>query len=251
MNIACFMPVRNEADILEWTLRALFREGVSAVHALDGWSTDGTYEILRSYPRVTVQRWPPERDDGVWSCERTLEKIEKMAAASCANWCMLSDADEIRVSNFADRLVDQVILADKRGDNVIDHVVGSFQPVDDGWNFTKNPEEYFRFYTQDPAIDGVCKPAQEKLWKNNLLVDIHSSGGHTLYRPDKRLSPVSLVMKHYPFRNSIQARAKLEDRIARRDHREHHDYGWGVHYDSLIEKRDFIQPVERLHQWET
>ena len=244
MRLACFMPVHNEADILPWTIGAMRREGCE-VHVLDGWSTDGSFEIARDL--ASVEHFPAAGDDGLWSCERTLLHIEDLAVASGADWCLLSDADEIRVSPFpGDRLIDAVQRANEDGFNVVDFRVISFQPVNDAYR--GDPEQHFRYYTEDPAIDGVCRPQQEKCWRNDCRVDIHSYGGHKLERPNKLMYPERLLMKHYPFRTLAQARRKLAARLGRRDKREHTDYGWGVHYDGM-DPTTVIRDKATLKEW--
>jgi hypothetical protein len=241
----CFVPVFDEADILPWTLAAMKREGCE-VWVLDGWSRDGSWEIAQELAD-RAERFPAEGDDGIWSLIRTLSYIEQLALDSGADWCVLSDADEIRRSPIpGERLIDRVEKISDAGYNVIDFEVMSFQPVDD--SYKGDPENYFCYLTDDPEVDGVLRLPQEKLWKNDDLVNIHSSGGHILYRAAKNICPEKLLMMHYPFRTMAQAQRKLSSRLERRDPQEH-AVGFGVHYDK-IDLAEIIRPVETLKPYQ-
>jgi glycosyltransferase involved in cell wall biosynthesis len=240
MNILAFLPCLNEADILPWTLDHMVRQGIR-VHVIDGWSTDGSFEIARDFlpPWVTVERFPASGPSPLQSCREILAHIEELAWYSNAEWCYLSDADEIRRSpEIETTLHDMIVRVDASGYNAIDHRVYAFFPVDNGWQgedglYGIPPEEYFRHYNE---TDMICTIPQEKAWKNNIggvRIDLVSSGGHQVQFPGKRVYPVKFVMKHYPFRNSAQALQKILTRLTRRDEREHRD-GWGVHYDRYL-----------------
>ena len=241
MNIVAYMPCYNEADILPWTLDHMCRQGIR-VHVLDGWSTDGSFEIARDFlPRwVTVERFPAAGPSPLQSCREILTRIENIAWFSSAAWCYLSDADEIRRSpEIETTLHDMIVRVDEAGYNAIDHRVYAFFPVDNGWDASgsmdrESPEEYFRHYNE---TDMICTLPQEKAWCNRggIRVDLASSGGHQVRFPDKRVYPVKFVMKHYPFRNQEQAVGKMKTRLDRRDEREHRD-GWGVHYDGYLNR---------------
>lgn len=223
------MPVLNEVDVLPHVLAHLLAQGVQ-VHILDGWSTDGSYEMAQATPGVTVEHFPDSAPSPEWACRPTLHRIQDLAASSGAGWCLLNDADEWRRSaNPQETLAEGVARLDAAGYNVIDHKVFAFFCTGDGWTGTVSPELYFHYYN---TTDMICGLPQEKLWKNSRPVDLVNSGGHSIHFPGKRLAPETWIMKHYPFRTPAQARAKLETRLKRRCQEEHRD-GWGVHYDEF------------------
>ena len=244
MTAQCFMPVYNEADLLPHVLAHMRSQGVD-VHALDGWSSDGCWEILRDAgPGVTAERFPARADDGVWNCRRTLRRVESLAQASKADWCCLSDVDEWRRSpRPGETLAEGIARWDAEGYTVIDHRVYAFFCTDSGW--TGGPEKYFRWYN---TRDMLCTLAQQKIWKNVGRVNLVDSGGHTIRFPRKRVAPEWFTMKHYPFRTPAQAREKLETRLARRCHEEH-QAGWGVHYDEFPPGFSFCWNPADLKWW--
>jgi glycosyltransferase involved in cell wall biosynthesis len=160
MNILAFAPVFNEADILPWTLDHMLRQGIR-VHVIDGWSDDGSYEIAKHFnPMVTVDRFPSRQASPIQVCRDILAQIEILAYDSGADWCYLSDADEIRrAPNPEETLHNDIVRVDSLGYNVIDHRVYAFFPVDNGWQgddglYGISPEEYFRHYNE---TDMICR----------------------------------------------------------------------------------------------
>lgn len=245
MTIQAFMPVLNEADVLAYTLRHLIGQGIS-VHVLDGWSSDGSWEIAEK-EGATRERFPADRMSPYWECTPTLARIEQLARESKADWCLLNDADEFRYSNRpGETLAAAIARADRAGANVIDHRVFVFLPVDDGYQ--GEPESYFEYYTDDPKVDILCGLPQIKAWKNDGPVCLTSTGGHVAERPGRVLWDETLVLKHYPFRTQKQASERIRTRLARRCHAEH-DKGWGVHYDVFTPETRFIRDRAALKRF--
>ena len=250
MKIQCYLPCLNEADILPHTLRHLHEQGC-AVHVIDGWSTDGSVQILESHfldrrdtgLGVSFERFPAGGPDKIQNCTAILERIEHLAEASDADWILYSDADEWRRApafdgqspTFAkawdDTLNDAVRVIDQRGFNAIDFRVFQFYCCpgsgDCGeWPSNISPETWFQHYDE---ADCISRIPNRKLWKNVGRVHL-GGGGHEVTFPGMRIYPQKFTMKHYPFRTPAQAKAKIETRLARRNQQEH-AAGWGVHYD--------------------
>lgn len=243
MKILAFMPVLNEADILPWTIRHMQAQGVS-VHVLDGWSTDGSWEMLPDLG-VTRERFPAAGPATEQACAEILRRIEDLASASAAAWCYLSDADEIRRSNrVGETLAEGIARVTWDGSTVIDHKVYAFSPVDDGYR--GDPETSLRYCTDTAEL--LCTIPQQKLWQNIARVDLVGSGGHVVEFPGKRVAREKFILKHYPYRTTEQARERIRTRLARRCHAEH-DKGWGIHYDALTPESEFLIDPAKLTYW--
>jgi glycosyltransferase involved in cell wall biosynthesis len=245
MKIQCYMPVYNEADVLPHVLRHLHEQGVS-VHVIDGWSTDGSWNVMdrSEFKNVTSERFP-DRPSPIQTCTDILHRIEDLAAASDADWILYSDADEWRRSwRPEETLLDAVTRADAAGFSAIDFRVFQFYCVGDGWIPMFDPEVFFRFYDQ---ADCISRIPNRKLWKNVGRVQL-AGGGHEVTFPGMRIYPHKFTMKHYPFRTPAQAKAKIETRLARRC-KEEHDKGWGVHYDQYPPGFDFCWDPAKLLYW--
>jgi glycosyltransferase involved in cell wall biosynthesis len=225
MKIQAYMPVYNEADVLSWTLRHLHEQGC-AVHVLDSSSSDGSYAIA-CREADSVETFPAISSP-VWCLGDVLRRVEDLAAASDAYWCLYTDADEWRMSAIpGERLIDGIARLDEMGYNCIDFRVLAFFCTDAGWPGSGlSPERYFRYYSES---DMICKIANRRLWKNTGRVTL-AGGGHDVQFPGRRIPLEHFIMRHYPYRTPEQARRKIESRLARRS-KEEHRRGWGVHYD--------------------
>jgi glycosyltransferase involved in cell wall biosynthesis len=243
MKIQCFLPVLNEADILPHTLRHLREQGAS-IHVIDGWSTDGTWEVAAAAD--SRERFPAAGPDPLNHHQQILTRIEHLAEDSNADWCLYSDADEWRRSPVAgDTLADGVARVDALGFSAIDFRVFQFYCTDDLWDdcgLDDSPERYFRYYDESDCISRI---PNRKLWKNVGRV-VLGGGGHEVVFPHMLISPQRFIMKHYPFRTPAQARAKVATRIARLDPAERAK-GWGSHLDGYHEP--FCWDPARLKFW--
>jgi len=261
MKIQAFMPVFNESAILPHTLRHLHEQGC-AVHVIDGWSTDGSYEIaaqreafedrINCARPVTVERFPAAGPDLIQNCTAILKRIEDLAAESDADWILYTDADEWRrapESTPGTTLAQAVELVDTYDYSAIDFRVFQFYPTIDTVSWTEwkrvGPETYFRYYDESDCISRI---PNRKLWKNVGRVQL-AGGGHEVTFPGMRIYPHRFTMKHYPFRTPEQARRKIETRLSRR-RMEEHAKGWGVHYDQYPPGFDFCWDPAKLLYWQ-
>jgi glycosyltransferase involved in cell wall biosynthesis len=260
MKIQCYMPVHNEADILPHTLRHLHEQGC-AVHVIDGWSDkDASFRIACEFAdedrkSFSVESFPPTGPDSIQNCTAILKRIEDLAAASDADWCLYSDADEWRRSRHEDETIGQMCQRFSRTEiNAIDFRVFQFYCTGEIWpdhigDFPEDqrrdcsPEEVFQYYDESDCISRI---PNRKLWKNVGRVQL-AGGGHEVTFPGIHIAKAG-VMKHYPFRTPEQARRKIETRLARRCHPEHAK-GWGVHYDQYPPGFDFRWDPAKLLFW--
>jgi glycosyltransferase involved in cell wall biosynthesis len=245
VKIQAFLPCYQEADILPHALRHLHQQGC-AVHVIDGWSTDNSYEIAMQFG--TVERFPASVPDPIQNCTAILKRIEDLAAESDADWILYTDADEWRRSYFDWETLGQAVArVQSSGFNAIDFRVFQFYcvgPMWDGRADSENPERYFRYYDE---ADCISRIPNRKLWKNVGRVQL-AGGGHEVTFPGMRVYPQKFTMKHYPFRTPEQARRKIETRLARR-RMEEHAKGWGVHYDQYPPGFDFTWDPAKLLYW--
>ena len=92
--IVAVMMVRDEADVVGFTLAHLLAEGVDHVIVADNLSTDDTGRILRLYAegnRVTVL----EDDDPAYEQAAKMTRLAHMAYGMGATWVLPVDADEV------------------------------------------------------------------------------------------------------------------------------------------------------------
>ena len=120
--MVAFMPTFNEVDIVRQQVRRLLAQGIE-VHVMDNWSTDGTPEAIEDLRGngVTLERFPDTGDDRTFDLGGQLGRIEDLAAAVFADWCVLLDADEVRQSPWHGlSLRDSLWRVQQAGANAVD-----------------------------------------------------------------------------------------------------------------------------------
>jgi hypothetical protein len=245
--VLAVLPAYNEEDIIESTVRDLLGQGV-AVHLIDNWSTDRTLEYAiaagRS-SRFTWERFPASGPSGVYQWRELLDRVDHVAAASDADWCIAQDVDERRSSPWPGfTLRDALFTVEQRGFNAVDHTVLNFVPTTDAFQDRRDPEQHLRHFELG-QFEGHF--VQVRAWKNSgACVGLPSTGGHTIRRPDLRIFPYNFLLKHYPIRSQRHG-----DRKVFRDRRprwspEERALGWHVQYDALDTTSTFIREPESL-----
>lgn len=89
MVIAAVATVKNEADIIERSVRHLLAEGVERIYIAHGLSDDGTGDVLASLPVTVV-----ETNEGYHFQPKWIDHLAECAWADGAGWILPFDADE-------------------------------------------------------------------------------------------------------------------------------------------------------------
>jgi len=235
MRALAIIPAFNEADIIGWSVRHLVEQGL-AVHVIDCESTDDTVRIAR-HAGGAVERYPVK--DGRVSWRRILQHAEELANDSSRfhHWIMLQDADEIRRSPLSGEcLLSAFDRMHFDGYNVAEFIVRTYRPIDNGYDGSQDPENYFGQWEVD---DFNCRIGQQKAWKNEGGVHFAWSGGHRL-RADHELRPhpLKLISKHYPIRNQAHGERKVFKE--RRGRWSDPEKDWHVQYADVQPGHDFL-----------
>lgn len=246
-RVLAVMPAYNEADVVVRCVQGLLDEGVD-VHVLDNWSTDGTCELLAGLTgrgALTVERFP-ERDAPVrYEWEVILRRVEAVAAASGADWCVLHDVDERRRGPWGGRdLRTSLHEVGRRGYNAVDHTVWEYHPVDNTFVDGADVEQVLRYWA--PPRVGANR-TQIKAWSlPGGHVDLASAGGHEAAFPGRRVFPYHFLLKHYPIRSQAHGERKvLVDRKPRFSLDERRRL-WHRHYDHVRTGHDFLWSPDAL-----
>jgi hypothetical protein len=97
MNVAVLM-VKDEADIIGFTIRHLFGEGIDRILVADNGSTDETRDILDHWastlPVTVVDDWEP----GYYQADK-MTALAHQAISLGAEWVLPCDADELWYAN--------------------------------------------------------------------------------------------------------------------------------------------------------
>ena len=255
MKVLAIICAYNEADIIGWTVRHLKRQGCDVL-VIDCESTDETVMVAHTAgAEILCHPAPPV------SWHELLRRVEKIAAGSNADWCMLCDADELRYASPylpIATLAQAFVNVQEPGYNAVDFQVLTFHPTFwkadreefIEWEATdefdgQDPEQYFRLYSPDYLNQRI---GQVKAWKNIGRVDLATSGGHQVRFEGRRVYPGKFLSKHYPIRSQahgerkvFQERAWLDQAQGRTD--------WHVQYRGIEPGHSFLKDPATLKEW--
>jgi glycosyltransferase involved in cell wall biosynthesis len=94
VNLYAVTMVRNEADIIEQTLRHLIAEGVDRVYVADNMSTDDTPAILQKLVDEGLPLVVTQDDELAYNQDQKMTKLARRAMAAGSDWVLPFDADE-------------------------------------------------------------------------------------------------------------------------------------------------------------
>lgn len=254
MKAIAFTYVRDERDILPWTVRHMLDQGLD-VWVIDNWSTDGTWEWLieetaRWQGRLYVERFPerPAEWFDLRSINGHIELLSRQLG-TLYDWRVIFGADEVLTSPWPGIGLLQGLEIAGETSNVVDFEMAMFHPVDDGWTPEVDPVAYFTHWERG-RLDN------ERAWRGPgvQLLD----GGHHVALPSppaplptsgrgesKKLFGVRFVIRHYSFRTQAQATRKIAERRARYAPAEK-AMGWHTHYDGIEAGHCFIRDPHTL-----
>ncbi len=236
----------NEVDVARSCVQALLDDGL-AVHVIDNWSTDGTYERVEQMTgsgRSPPSGGRPTPQATVTTGRPYLDRIWEVANSRQADWCIYLDADERRRSPWpGGRLVDALHHVDRSGFTAVDHSVVEFHPIDNGFDPTGDADveaelRWFEF----PRRPGMFR--QVKAWSGRKVR--HRSGGHDVVFRGRRVYPYKFLLKHYPIRSQEHGEQKVFAERKSRWSPEGLAHGWHTHYDHVRPGHVFVRDPTTL-----
>ena len=188
--------VRDEADVIAYTVEHLLAEGVDRVLVADNGSVDGTGDLLRRLGRdlpVTVV------DDGLAAHHQGVKvtRLARAAARAGAGWVIPFDADELWYSPDGRTLADALRSAtcDIAVTDMWNHLPDAASDVAD------EPNPYLRMPQRTSEPLGVVKVAfRAHPWARVV------PGNHNVRRPGARAR--LLGIRQVPFRSAEQIERK-------------------------------------------
>jgi glycosyltransferase involved in cell wall biosynthesis len=169
MRVVAVTMVRDERDVIGWTIRHLLAEGVDRILVADNMSIDGTWEylldLMHRQPRLNVQR---DEEVGYFQSR----KMSALAAqiADPGDWVIPFDADEIWYSPHG-RLAD--VLEASSADVVRTHPYTHIpQATDD--HTDPNPFTRIRCRSATPETEPQHKVAFR--WRPGCVIHMGQHG---------------------------------------------------------------------------
>lgn len=187
--------VRDEADIIGYTIAHLVSQGVERILVADNRSRDGTAELLRQLAASMPVTVFEDREPGYYQAHK-MTRLARYAACSGAAWVIPFDADELwvapgqRLREFLARAEVDVVRA-----RMIDYL-----PSDSDDSAELNPYRRIRHRARDDRA--VFKVA----FRANRFARV-AVGNHTVRHPGR--VGLGLEVHHFPYRSEEQLTRKL------------------------------------------
>jgi len=148
LKVAALIHVYNESDMLRETIQFLITQGVH-VHIIDNWSTDGSWEIVNTFPimQVSRERFPAEGPSDHHELYMQCQYSEQLSKQLDFDWFLHYDSDELKYSPWKNVTLQKAIsFIDGLGYNAIDFTVIDFRYTPDKENVVSNFEQNNRWF---------------------------------------------------------------------------------------------------------
>lgn len=195
MRVVALLAVRNEESYLERCLRHLYEQGVETC-LIDNESTDRTLDIARDFLHRGVFRIERFPFTGIFEWVEILKFKSRLTQEIDADWFIHHDADEIREAPKPfTKLVEGIQDADKKGYNAINSDEFVFVPTSakatyEGKDYLQEMKYYYYFRPNELHRVNIWKKREE-------VVDLASSGGHSVNFAHRRVYPKNFILRHY------------------------------------------------------
>ena len=184
--------VKNEIDVVEWSIRHQLEQGIDAVLIADNGSTDGTVDVLMDLARdlpihVAVDEWP------AWDQAVKTTLLAGEARRAGADWVIPFDADEfwfalgVSVAEHLRRSTATVEVAQMH----------NLFPLADGAEASW-PKTVYR-------LDSTPSSYEKVAFRSHRTLSV-SAGNHDVYRWGRRQT--GLRIAHLPWRSFEQMERK-------------------------------------------
>lgn len=241
----------NESDVIEEVIGDFISQGCD-VHAIDNWSSDGTWDIMLRLQSnlkdaVSVERFPIEGPQPTYEWQAILQRKTEIGAAFPGRWIIHSDADELRRCPFDGRtLAEGFAIVEKLGCTRVDFNIINYLPTEENEYIPGTLDSHFNFYEYGTRGGHFV---QNKAWlQGEHVVDLASSGGHIAIFPEAVDFRYKFLLKHYPIRSAAHGRRKiLTERQGRWSEKERKELGWHTQYDSYTSVSSFTFDRSKLY----
>jgi hypothetical protein len=234
--------VRNEIDIIAYTVSHLVSQGVDRVLVADNNSTDGTFDLLNDLASTMPLTVVRDREPGHYQSWK-MTRLARYAACTGAQWVIPFDADEMwvaREGTLRDFLLSSELGVVKA--RLIDHVPHISDDVSE-----PNPYRRLRHRLATPELDGGPSAGQEMRTFKKVAFRAHplarvAAGNHTVRHPGR--VGEGLEIRHLPYRSPQQFRRKVVEGAAALAATDHAD-NIGEHWRRGVRMPD--SQLARIH----
>jgi hypothetical protein len=237
-RVVAILAAYNEERFIGGCLEHLCANGIEA-YLCDNESTDRTVEIASAYLGRGLRGIETLPRDGTYRWQQILARKEQLATKLDADWFLHLDPDEIPQSPApGQKLVEAIGEADAAGYNAIafhelTFVATRESPDHDHPGFRRTMCWYYPF-APSPLHRVIA-------WKRQARVNLASTGGHQASFRGRRISPESLLLRHYLV---LSRDHMLRKYVLRRYDQGEVRSGWHG-WRARLEERDIELPSER------
>lgn len=234
----------NDVDIIAFIVGHAMKE--FDVYLIDNWSTDGTWDIIKSFTDsriLGVEQFPSigPTDDYEW--QQILMRKEEVALRYPGKWILHQDSDEVTISPFTHvSCAAAFCTIENHGYNMASCRMLDFRPVDDTF-VAGDPVAHFKYFefSSIPSYQ-----LQNKIWlqPRGERVNLAHQGGHNVTFDSVRPFPFRFPRLHYSVRSSRHLRLKAANR-AQRSAKEQSALNWHTHLESL-QSHDTVRRPDSL-----
>jgi hypothetical protein len=203
MNIFCIMLIKDEADVIRFTLRE-GRKWADRIFVLDNGSTDGTWEIVREMADDVIVPWKQDLQPYSNPLRGEVFRAFFPEARPGDWWCYKMDADEVYVDDPRAFLAGVPRLYDTVFKKSVDYVI-THEDLDAGIISESAEENLPRLrYYKSPAWTEprFIRHAEGMTWRE---------GAPAPRRPGT-IYPRTIAVRHYQFRTPEQMQRRLDVR---------------------------------------
>lgn len=210
MELWAVTMVKDEIDVIEYTLRHLASEGVDGIIVADNGSTDGTFELLKGYERQSDLgcHFMLLQDDEVgYYQSRKMTTLVDVGRQMGADWVIPFDADELWFSKLGSLK------------QTVESIDGDRHPVLGAELYNYFPRSTNK-YDENPFVriidrDREAGPLPKVLVRALDGMFIHQ-GNHGATAPGAipHYAPSTLRVAHFPWRSYGQFEKKIRNGYA-------------------------------------
>lgn len=204
MTVAAIMMVRDEADIIEHTLRHTAGQ-VDLVLVADNLSVDGTRSILELVADELGDIIILDDEDPRFLQSAKMSLLAVAAAMNGADWIVPVDADEIWTApdgTVAELLEGQTSDTQAVNGSMFDHVATGLDDLDD-----PNPVTRMRWR----RLDRHSMPKVACRWAENLTIQPGNHAARYGREPTRKNRRQSLDVRHFRYRSPEQTVTKIRN----------------------------------------
>lgn len=243
MAVWAVTMVKDELDILPYTLAHLAGEGVEGIIVADNLSTDGTWEWLRDGPAldcVLVTR--RDNEVGYYQSDKMTALVHE-AFSYGADWVIPFDADELWFNRSA--TLHETLAAHTQTSGVLQVAFHNYFPT--SLDAANEPNPFRRITRRDPDVAELRK----------VIVHAHPSvtvtqGNHEAIGPEPfPRCGTPITMAHFPWRSPEQFVRKVRNGAAAYRATDL-ALGMGAHwrqYGAMLDEHGPESVVEHYQTW--